>query len=608
MKKKTTKLGKWKPLIKFFIFMSFCILAFRFCSYIFSLTFFTLPNDKQNNEVPYSQFVQAIEKTFESNTDPLLVETDNGKLYYFTESTVYETKLPTDSVADENKLSNRTSASAEILGEYNMPYDYFEFSWVMLTVFVFVVITMASVLLMIFILLNFKGDTIDYQTEQNSNNPRNLKKPSFVTEIPNVSLDDIGGLSPQVNNEINQAIMLFEKHKEIKAFNIKPVNGILLFGPPGTGKTMLAKGIANRLNANYFQLNGPEFVERYVGVGPSRVRELFQEAKKNQPSVIFIDEIDAIGFKRDSDQNSEIRSTLNQLLIELNDIQNLQILFIASTNHPSILDPALVRAGRFDYKINIDLPDIKGRREIIKVKTKNISMDEELKEKLDDLARSMYRMSGADIENVFHKAQIQAISDNREYITYNDVEKAIERVILGSEGRITHPKSIIKRVAYHEAGHALLTSIFYPSQIQKATIIPHSGSLGLVLTKETEERELKTKTDLIRQICIYLAGGISEETYFKEHSIGVSEDFKQAKNIAKTMVTDLGMSLEGFSFTIEKNQEIEIKKIIDHCFDLTKKTIEGRKEVLEEIANTLINNENMTGDQIDSIVYKKAAQ
>lgn len=604
---KKSKLGKWKPLIKFFIFASICILVFRFCSYIFTLTFFTLPNEKQNNEVPYAQFVQVIEKTFESNADPLLVETDKGKLYYFTESIVYETKITNNTDTNDKKMSNRTSASADILGEFNMPYDYFEFSWVMFTVFVFTVIASISALFLLFILMNFKGESFDYQNEKNSNNQRNTKKPNFVTEIPNVSLDDIGGLSPQVNKEVNQAIMLFEKHKEIKTFNIKPVNGILLFGPPGTGKTMLAKGIANRLNANYFQLNGPEFVERYVGVGPSRVRELFQEAKKNQPSVIFIDEIDAIGFRRESDQNSEIRSTLNQLLIELNDIQNLQTLFIASTNHPGMLDPALVRAGRFDYKINIDLPDIKGRREIIKVKSKNISMDEELKAKLDELARSMYRMSGADIENVFHKAQIQAISEDREYITYNDVETSIERVILGSEGRISHPESIIKRVAYHEAGHALLTSIFYPSQIQKATIIPHSGSLGLVLTKESEERELKTKTDLIRQICIYLAGGISEETYFKEHSIGVSEDFKQAKNIAKTMVMDLGMSLEGFSFTIEKNQQNEIKKIIDYCFDLTKKTINGRKDVLEKIANTLIDNESMTGEEIDLIVYEKAS-
>ncbi|MCK2000144.1 ATP-dependent metallopeptidase FtsH/Yme1/Tma family protein [[Brevibacterium] frigoritolerans] len=596
-KKKRNPIIVW--LIKFVIFLGILIIAFRFCSYLYSLTFFTLPGDKDSKELPYSQFLKTIERTYTDNKDPLLVETDKEELYYFTKEEVFQTKIPDENSNKSNESNQRTDAAAQILDDYNIPYQYHEFTWKMFTLFFFAIIFFISILLLLLIV--FLSKDVEMPSESVQRNPK------FLTETPNVSLKDVGGLSPQVKDEVEQAIMLFHKHKEITSFTIKPVNGILFYGPPGTGKTMLAKAIANELNSNYYQVNGPEFTEKFVGVGPARVRELFGEAKKNQPSVVFIDEIDSIGFKRDSHQDTETRSTLNQLLVELSDIQNQQVLVIASTNQLNLLDPALVRTGRFDYKINVSLPDIKGRKEIIDLKTKGLAMDEHLRERLEDIARTMYRMSGADIDDVFQKAQIQAVKQNRDFITYEDVEDAIERVILGTKGRITHPQLVLRRVAFHEAGHALLSSLYYPSSVQTATIVPHSGSLGLILTKETEENALRTRSDLINQIKILLAGAITEELYFKEHSIGVSQDFEQARKTVQMMVLELGMTIEGFSFTVKQGQEKEMKKILDFCLEETKKEILKYKEPLEKIAHTLLEKETMSGEEIDLIVNEKIA-
>lgn len=603
MKNPKKKIHKLAPLLKVIILIIFSSLGFRFCSYVFSQTFYFPPSDKELYKVPYTQFLNELKKTFDHNKEPLLVETEKGNLYYYTKNEVFETKIPKESMIKEHSTSHRTKATAEILKSYNIPYEYYYFSWLMFFVFISVCIISVSLLFFLIVLLNMKNNEhIPVPPNSKFDSNRNAK---FTVELPSISIEDVGGLSPQVKEEVEQAIMLFRKHKEITTFKIKPINGILFYGPPGTGKTMLAKAVANELKAKYFQVNGPEFVEKFVGVGPSRVRELFQEAKKHHPSVIFIDEIDAIGTKRDGNQNSEVRNTLNQLLIELSEIQNKQVLVIASTNHQSILDPALVRSGRFDYKINIELPDIEGRKEIIRIKTKDISMDKNLIINLDDLARSMYQMSGADIEDVFQKAQISALKANRTFITYKDVLESIERVILGTKGRIVAKDQLVKRVAYHEAGHALLSSLYYPSSIQKATIIPHSGSLGLVLTKETENNTLKTKTDLLQKIIILLAGGISEEIYFEEHSIGVSQDFEQAKKITQSMVADVGMTFEGFSFTTKKDHETEMKKIMEYCFEETRKMIKVNKMILEEIACSLIEKETITGQEIDSIVHKK---
>ncbi|MGF7535741.1 AAA family ATPase [Bacillus mexicanus] len=588
-----------KTIFKIIVMILYLTFSIHFTTYLFSLTFFTTPSGKEVREVPYSSFENVISKTFKKNTEPYLVEKKNGNLYYYTDDIVYSSRVPDGTIKEMNKYSNRSENTSKILEKYNMPYKYYEFSWLMFFVLIFSVILLFAFFFLLLFLMDFRGRK-KAQNELDYSNINSEKV--FMTDLPKINLKDIGGLSPQVSEEINQAIMLFHNHKNLNTFKIKPINGILLYGPPGTGKTMLAKAIANEINAKYFQVNGPEFVERYVGVGPSRVRELFKEARKNQPSVVFIDEIDAIGMKRESENNSESRNTLNQLLIELSNIQNEQVLVMASTNHQTGLDPALVRSGRFDYKINIGLPDIKGRREIIEIKTKDIPMDKHLSDKLDDLSRSMFGMSGADIEDIFQKAQIIALQEERSYITYQDVQNGIDRIILGTRGRITHSEEIIKRIAYHESGHALLTSLLRPNMIQKVTIIPHSDILGVVLVKEEENTQLKTSKELMDQVCILLAGGLTEELYFNEHSLGVSQDYEQSKKIATNMVNDLGMTLEGFSFTTKSDSDKEIKKIINNCFEKTRQLLKQNSLALKKIAENLIEKETLTGDEVNLIV------
>lgn len=592
----------FKTIIKIIVMILYLTLSINFIVYLFSLTYFSTPSDKALKETPYHSFETVISKTFKKNTEPYLVEKKNGQLYYYTDDTVYTTHIPDGTIKEMNKYSERSEVTSKILEKYNMPYKYYEFSWLMFFVLIVSFIFLFSLFFLLLFLMDFRGRSKKYN-DLSSNETNNSEK-VFMTDLPKINLKDVGGLSPQVYDEINQAIMLFHKYKDLNTFKIKPINGILLYGPPGTGKTMLAKAVANEIKAKYFQVNGPEFIERYVGVGPARVRELFKEAKKNQPSVIFIDEIDAIGLNRDSDSNSESRNTLNQLLIELSNIQNEQILVMGSTNHQNGLDQALIRSGRFDYKINIGLPDIKGRREIIDLKTKDIPMDQHLINKLDELSRSMFGMSGADIDDVFQKAQINALKEERSYITYKDIQYGIDRMKLGTKGRITHSGELIKRIAYHEAGHAFLTSLFKPNSIQKVTIVPHSSSLGLVLMKEDENTELKTSKELMNQICILLGGGLTEELYFSEHALGVSQDYFHSRKIATSMVKDLGMTLEGFSFTTDGDSDREIKKIIDSCFERTKLLLKQNNLILDQIAEQLIKNETLTGEEVDLIVEK----
>jgi cell division protease FtsH len=565
-----------------------------FCSTVYSKVTFRVPSNKTVEKVPYSKFTKVVDKTFDRKKVQSLTETDKGKLYYYDGKKYYETQIP---YYDSSLNGKRTDEATQILDKHNLKYDYREFDYLMLVVFIFVVGMSITTFIFLGVLLKeVLGEKKENELEK--------KVSKFTSEIPKVKLDEIGGLSPQVMEEIDQSIILFKKAKEATDFKIKPINGILLTGPPGTGKTMLAKAIANNLNASYFQVNGPEFVEKYIGVGALRVRELFADAMKNQPSVVFIDEIDAVGQRRDGEINSEARSTLNQLLIELSEIQNQQVLVIASTNHSQDLDAALTRPGRFDYKITIDLPDIKGRQEIIKIKTQGIKLEESLEHKLDDIARSMFRMSGADIEDVFQKAQIKALMSNRDFITYEDVQSSIERVILGTKGRIVTSENVLKRVAFHEAGHALLSSIYSPGSVQKATIVPYSGSLGLVLSKESEDNSLKTRSELLHKIQMLLAGGVSERIFFEEHSVGVSQDFDQAKQLSETMVTKLGMTLDDFSFTTKNNHQDEIKRILDHCFTQTQSTIENNKVAITIIAEALLEKESLSGEEIDEIVTK----
>lgn len=434
-----------------------------------------------------------------------------------------------------------------------------------------------------------------------------LKSKSFrekgekVQETSNVSFDDIGGLSDEVKKEIMQTQELIKNPELAKKLDLKPSKGILLEGPSGTGKTLIAKAIANSFNAKFFTVSGSDFVELFAGMGAKKVRDLFEEAQKESPSVIFIDEIDAVAKKRSTrieGSNDEREQTLNQLLVCMDGTEELSdILIIAATNRADMLDSALLRPGRFDYKIKIDLPDVKGRKEIIDIHSKNKPLTEESRSRLDELAQSTTGLSGAQIQSIFEIAAYQAFNAKREEISFDDINVAFDRIILGSATRSLSTKEAKERVAYHEAGHAVTSTFLFPNSIRKVTIIPRGGALGFV--SEIPKEGLQTNEDLFNDVVVFLAGGVAEETKYHNHSNGVDNDVENAKKIVGNMAERWGMTEEYFTPTFSEKEKAEkSKEIYQKALNKTKELIEEHQELFEEVTQLLIEKETIDGKEI----------
>ena len=404
--------------------------------------------------------------------------------------------------------------------------------------------------------------------------------------------------------------------------------GVLLVGSPGTGKTLLAKAVAGEANAPFYFISGSDFVELYVGIGASRVRDMFRQAKQNAPCLIFIDEIDAVGRQRGTGLgggHDEREQTLNQLLTEMDGFgRNEGIIIIAATNRPDVLDPALLRPGRFDRQITVSLPDAKGREEILKVHAKDKKFNSEVNFK--HIAKRTVGFSGADLENLLNEAALLAVRENKDAITMSELDEAYDRVIAGpakkSRKYTEHEKKV---VAYHEAGHAVIgIKLDGANDVQKITIVPRGVAGGYNLMLPKEETYMSTKKELLETISGLLGGRVSEELIFNEITTGAHNDFEKATKIARSMVTEYGMSSLGpvqyehqessvflgrdynksrnFSDAIALEIDEEVRKIINEQYEVTKKILKENKKLLDLIANALIEYETLTKEQIDYLV------
>ena len=443
-----------------------------------------------------------------------------------------------------------------------------------------------------------------------------------------VKFKDVAGCDAE-KAEMVEIVDYLKEPKKFTKYGAKLPKGVLLVGPPGTGKTLLAKAVAGEAGVPFYSISGSDFVEMFVGVGAGRVRDLFKTAKQNAPCLIFIDEIDAVGRQRGAGLgggNDEREQTLNQLLVELDGFEeNSGIIVMAATNRDDVLDPALLRAGRFDRKITVSLPDKAGREAIFKVHAKNKKLGPDVD--FGMIAKRTVGFSGADIANILNEAAILAIRTKKEFITMADIDEAIDRRIAGpakSSKGLSEQERI--RVAYHESGHAII-GLTLPNAdvVRKITIIPRGSTGGHVLMGPEEDRFLLTKKDLEAEICGLLGGRVSEEIFFDDVSTGASNDIERATQIARSMVVEYGMSdlgpiqyerasgnvflgrdynntTKNFSGQVADQIDNEVRKIVGDAHDLAVKIINERKEDVELIAKTLLENETITEEEIEYLL------
>ena len=442
-----------------------------------------------------------------------------------------------------------------------------------------------------------------------------------------ITFKDVAGLKEE-KEEVKELIDFLKSPKKFQKLGARIPKGVLLMGPPGTGKTLLAKAVAGEANVPFYFISGSDFVELFVGVGASRVRDMFQQAKRNAPCLIFIDEIDAVGRQRGTGLgggHDEREQTLNQLLTEMDGFgENEGIIIIAATNRPDVLDPALLRPGRFDRQVTVNLPDVRGREEILAVHAKNKILAEGIT--LKNLAKRTPGFSGADLENLLNEAALLAVRRNKEEITMSEVDEATDRVLMGP-AKVSHKYSENDRklVAYHEAGHAVIgLKLKHASDVQKVTIIPRGQAGGYNMMVPSEEKLCSTKTDLLEEITGLLGGRTAEEITFGEITTGAHNDFEKATKIVRAMVTEYGMSDLGplqfeqqsgsvflgrdynkpqhFSNEVANEIDMEMRKIIDDCHKKATEIIKKNKSLLKLIAETLLEYETLTKEQIDYLV------
>ena len=442
-----------------------------------------------------------------------------------------------------------------------------------------------------------------------------------------VRFKDVAGCDEE-KEEVKEIIDYLKDPKRFTDMGARIPKGMLMVGPPGTGKTLLAKAVAGEADVPFFSISGSDFVEMFVGTGASRVRDMFKKAKQTAPCIVFIDEIDAVGRQRGAGMgggNDEREQTLNQMLVEMDGMEeNKGIVIIAATNRPDVLDPALLRSGRFDRQITVNLPDKKGRYEILKVHARNKKLSSEIS--LENLAKRTPGFSGADLENVLNEGAILAVRDKRKVITMADLDEAIDRVMMGPAKKSKKYTEQEKRlVAYHEAGHAVIgLKLKDADKVEKVTIIPRGQAGGYNLLTPQEEKMFPTKADFMAQITGLMGGRVAEDVMFNEISAGASNDIQKATKIAKAMVRSWGMSSLGpiqyddgsgnvflgrdyssgsnYSGEIAYEIDKEIRKIINECYDKAKEIIEGNKDLLTLIAETLIEEETITSEQINNLV------
>ena len=453
------------------------------------------------------------------------------------------------------------------------------------------------------------------------------KSRAKLVEESRATFKDVAGLTEE-KEEVQELIDFLKNPKKFTSMGARIPKGVLLVGPPGTGKTLLARAVAGEAKVPFYYISGSDFVELFVGIGASRVRDMFKQAKMNAPCLIFIDEIDAVGRQRGTGLgggHDEREQTLNQLLTEMDGFgANEGIIIIAATNRPDVLDPALLRPGRFDRQVTVSLPDKNARIEILKVHAKNKILAKNIT--LEYLAKRTTGFSGADLENLLNEAALLAVRRNKKEITMAEIDEATDRVLMGP-AKVTkkYTDKEKKLVAYHEAGHAVLgLKLDGANEVQKITIIPRGHAGGYTMMTPKEEAFNYTKKELLESICGLLGGRVAEEVTFGEITTGAHDDFKKATKIARSMVTEYGMSNLGpmmleepdgntflgrdytknrnISDTVAHEIDEEMRSIINDCYKQATKIITENKKLLELIANTLLEEETITKEEIDYLV------
>lgn len=487
-----------------------------------------------------------------------------------------------------------------------------------------------SVVIEVVPILILAGVTIWVFTRQIGGGSKSMdfgKSRAKLVEESRATFKDVAGLTEE-KEEVQELIDFLKNPKKFTSMGARIPKGVLLVGPPGTGKTLLARAVAGEAKVPFYYISGSDFVELFVGIGASRVRDMFKQAKMNAPCLIFIDEIDAVGRQRGTGLgggHDEREQTLNQLLTEMDGFgANEGIIIIAATNRPDVLDPALLRPGRFDRQVTVSLPDKNARIEILKVHAKNKILAKNIT--LEYLAKRTPGFSGADLENLLNEAALLAVRRNKKEITMAEIDEATDRVLMGP-AKVTkkYTDKEKKLVAYHEAGHAVLgLKLDGANEVQKITIIPRGHAGGYTMMTPKEEAFNYTKKELLESICGLLGGRVAEEVTFGEITTGAHDDFKKATKIARSMVTEYGMSNLGpmmleepdgntflgrdytknrnISDTVAHEIDEEMRSIINDCYKQATKIITENKKLLELIANTLLEEETITKEEIDYLV------
>jgi len=442
-----------------------------------------------------------------------------------------------------------------------------------------------------------------------------------------VTFNDVAGVD-EAKQELSEVVEFLKYPEKFNSLGARIPRGVLLVGPPGTGKTLLARAVAGEAGVPFFSISGSEFVEMFVGVGASRVRDLFEQAKRNSPCIVFVDEIDAVGRQRGAGlggSHDEREQTLNQILVEMDGFDtNTNVIVVAATNRPDVLDPALLRPGRFDRQVVLDRPDIRGRREILNVHIKGKPLDKSVD--LDELARRSPGFSGADIANLVNEAAILAARRNKKSVTMGEFSEALDRVVAGPERRsriITEEEKEV--IAYHEGGHAVVQRVLPKCDaVSKVTIVSRGMALGYTMSLPSEDRYLHSKSEFEDKIAGMLGGHVAEQIVFGDTTTGASNDIEKATNLARAMVTQYGMSEKLGPLTFGKKEEMiflgreiseqrnysdevaakidaEVREIIDRAYDRAKEALTAQREVLDRLAALLVEKETIESEEFESL-------
>jgi len=592
------------------------VVVYALVAFLALYMFSTVKNIMTTDEVKYSEFLTMIEN---GEVESVVISSNEIRIIPKEENENKNNKILYTGNVDDPKLvetlvANNIEFSAEVI-QNNFILDLI-FTWIFMPVVFFFIIKM------LFGSVGKKMGAGPLMKMGKSN-------AKIYKESDNkVTFDDVAG-QDEAKESLKEIIDYLNNSDKYMNIGAKLPKGALLVGPPGTGKTLLAKAVAGEANVPFLSISGSNFVEMFAGMGAAKVRDLFEEAEKNAPCIIFIDEIDSIGKSRDGQlqTNDEREQTLNQLLTEMDGFDSSKaVVVLAATNRPEILDKALLRPGRFDRRVIVDRPDFKGRVDILNVHVKGVKLGDDVN--LEETARSTPGAVGADLANMVNEAALRAVKHGREFVMQEDLREAVEVIIAGKEKKDRILSAKEKRiVAFHEVGHALVAALLKGTDpVHKITIVPRTmGALGYMMQVPEEDKYLVSKEELISQIQVMLGGRSAEEVVFNEVTTGASNDIERATKTARSMVTIYGMSDKFDMMALESVQnryldgraarecseetstiiDREILNIIRTCHENTKKLLTDNRDLLDEIAEFLLDKETIFGDEFMEFVYKK---